>query len=63
MAVLDTSARPTGVDKFLETTAKYLAANPVQSLGLVLAAAYLLAAGAMYDTERNGRRSRRKIQP
>jgi ElaB/YqjD/DUF883 family membrane-anchored ribosome-binding protein len=30
-------------DKFLETTAKYIAAHPVQSLGLAIAAGYLLS--------------------
>jgi ElaB/YqjD/DUF883 family membrane-anchored ribosome-binding protein len=32
-----------GTDKFLETTAKYIAAHPVQSLGLAIAAGYLLS--------------------
>jgi ElaB/YqjD/DUF883 family membrane-anchored ribosome-binding protein len=32
-----------GTEKFLETTAKYIAAHPVQSLGLAIAAGYLLS--------------------
>jgi ElaB/YqjD/DUF883 family membrane-anchored ribosome-binding protein len=32
-----------GKDKFLETTSKYIAAHPLQSLGLALAAGYLLS--------------------
>ena len=32
-----------GTEKFLETTSKYIAAHPLQSLGLALAAGYLLS--------------------
>ena len=32
-----------GADKFLETSADYIAAHPLQSLGLALAAGYFLA--------------------
>jgi ElaB/YqjD/DUF883 family membrane-anchored ribosome-binding protein len=31
-----------GSEKFLQTSAKYIAAHPVQSLGLAIAAGYLL---------------------
>jgi ElaB/YqjD/DUF883 family membrane-anchored ribosome-binding protein len=30
-------------EKFLETTSKYIAAHPLQSLGLAIAAGYLLS--------------------
>jgi len=32
-----------GREKFLETTSKYIAAHPLQSLGLAIAAGYLLS--------------------
>ena len=32
-----------GTEKFLETSAKYIAAHPLQSLGLAIAAGYLLS--------------------
>jgi len=32
-----------GKEKFLETTSKYIAAHPLQSLGLAIAAGYLLS--------------------
>ena len=32
-----------GTEKFLETTATYIAAHPLQSLGLAIAAGYLLS--------------------
>jgi ElaB/YqjD/DUF883 family membrane-anchored ribosome-binding protein len=32
-----------GTDKFLETSANYIAAHPLQSLGLAIAAGYFLA--------------------
>jgi ElaB/YqjD/DUF883 family membrane-anchored ribosome-binding protein len=32
-----------GRDKFLETTAKYIAAHPLESVGLAIAAGYLLS--------------------
>jgi ElaB/YqjD/DUF883 family membrane-anchored ribosome-binding protein len=32
-----------GTDKFLDTTARYIAAHPLPSLGLALAAGYLLS--------------------
>jgi len=32
-----------GTEKFLETTSKYIAAYPLQSLGLAIAAGYLLS--------------------
>ena len=32
-----------GTEKFLETTSKYIAAHPLQSLGLAIAAGYLLS--------------------
>ena len=32
-----------GTEKFLGTTAKYIAAHPLQSLGLAIAAGYLLS--------------------
>jgi hypothetical protein len=32
-----------GKEKFLETTSKYIAAHPPQSLGLAIAAGYLLS--------------------
>ena len=32
-----------GAEKFLETSAKYIAAHPLQSLGLAVAAGYLLS--------------------
>jgi len=37
----DTLAK--GRDKFLETTSRYIAAHPLQSLGLAIAAGYLLS--------------------
>jgi ElaB/YqjD/DUF883 family membrane-anchored ribosome-binding protein len=38
----EATALVNGADKFLETSAKYIAAHPVQSLGLAIAAGYLL---------------------
>ena len=32
-----------GKEKFLETTSKYIASHPLQSLGLAIAAGYLLS--------------------
>ena len=32
-----------GREKFLQTTSRYIAAHPLQSLGLVIAAGYLLS--------------------
>lgn len=32
-----------GTEKFLDTTSKYIAAHPLQSLGLAIAAGYLLS--------------------
>ena len=32
-----------GTEKFLETTSRYIAAHPLQSLGLAIAAGYLLS--------------------
>jgi len=32
-----------GREKFLETTSKYIAAHPLESLGLAIAAGYLLS--------------------
>jgi len=37
----ETLARDT--EKFLETTSRYIAAHPLQSLGLAIAAGYLLS--------------------
>jgi ElaB/YqjD/DUF883 family membrane-anchored ribosome-binding protein len=39
----EAAALASGAEKFLETTAKYIAAHPVQSLGLAIAAGYLLS--------------------
>ena len=39
----EAAALASGTDKFLETTAQYIAAHPVQSLGLAIAAGYLLS--------------------
>ena len=39
----DAATLANGTDKFLETTAKYIAAHPMQSLGLAIAAGYLLS--------------------
>jgi ElaB/YqjD/DUF883 family membrane-anchored ribosome-binding protein len=39
----DAATLASGTDKFLETTAKYIAAHPMQSLGLAIAAGYLLS--------------------
>ena len=36
-------AQASGREKFLETTSKYIAAHPLQSLGLAIAAGYLLS--------------------
>ena len=36
-------ALASGREKFLETTSKYIAAHPLQSLGLAIAAGYLLS--------------------
>ena len=39
----DAETLANGTEKFLETTAKYIAAHPLQSLGLAVAAGYLLS--------------------
>ena len=46
----EAAALASGTDKFLETTAKYIAAHPVQSLGLAIAAGYLLGHYVRYRT-------------
>jgi ElaB/YqjD/DUF883 family membrane-anchored ribosome-binding protein len=39
----EVDALVSGREKFLETTSKYIAAHPLQSLGLAIAAGYLLS--------------------
>ena len=39
----DDEALARGTEKFLETTSKYIAAHPLQSLGLAIAAGYRLS--------------------
>jgi len=39
----EAAALARGTEKFLETTSKYIAAHPLQSLGLAIAAGYLLS--------------------
>jgi hypothetical protein len=39
----EAAAFASGRDKFLQTTAKYISAHPLQSLGLAIAAGYLLS--------------------
>ncbi|HUQ76707.1 MAG TPA: hypothetical protein VM183_18455 [Burkholderiales bacterium] len=39
----EAAALADGTEKFLETTSKYIAAHPLQALGLAFAAGYLLS--------------------
>jgi hypothetical protein len=46
----EAAALASGTDKFLETTARYIAAKPAQSLGLAIAAGYVLSHYVRYRT-------------